>query len=132
MVNVLAGTARYRLARHYLDKLRATNDTYRRGNESMVFALAAFDQEWSQIKHWQAWVNGRASIDDEAKSLSSAYAEAGTDLLALRQDPRERLVWLDTALVSARETGNRRAEIQHLIAMGEAHESLSAYEAAIA
>ena len=69
--------AQYRLARHYLDHLRATNTAFRRGNDSAAHALHAFDQEWPQIKQWQAWIAQHARQEADAVPLCSAYPEAG-------------------------------------------------------
>jgi tetratricopeptide (TPR) repeat protein len=130
MVAPIEQALQYRLARHYLTRLRAANDAYKRGSEGIVYALNVFDRDWQQIKHWQSWVDQHSVQDHEALSLCSAYAEVGADLLSLRQEPRERLVWLETALRASRELGDQHAEIQHLIATGDVYESLSTYELA--
>lgn len=39
-------SARYRLARHYWDKLRAASRSYERGYENAVHALTLFERKW--------------------------------------------------------------------------------------
>ena len=60
--------AEYRLAQHYLNKLRRLNDAIRRGRANASYAVAEFDLEWDQIKHWQSWTC-RSEADDAARAL---------------------------------------------------------------
>ena len=68
MENVDRAQAEYRLARHYLNKLRRLNEAVRRGRANASFAVAEFDLEWDQIKHWQHWTC-RSGPDDAARAL---------------------------------------------------------------
>ena len=120
-----------RLARHYIDRLRLANHAFLRGGENVNYALSLFDQDRAQIEHWQAWAAARASYDADARRLCSAFPDAGSDLLALRQDPQVRLAWLKTALSGAQRLKDRQAEIAHLLALSSTHTVLGDYEQAI-
>lgn len=111
--------AQYRLAQHYLDKLRATQKVYSLGNESVTHALMMFDREREQVKQWQAWASTHAGQDKQAAALCSEYARSGPDIFKLRLLPQEYLAWLEVALESARRLGDRRAEVTHLLEMWE-------------
>ena len=111
--------AQHRLARHYLDTLHDAQKVYQQGNENVAHALAMFDRERDQVKHWQAWAAERAGQDEQAAALCSDYAEASIDIFKLRLLPQEYLTWLAAALASARLLGDRRAEAVHLLGMWE-------------
>jgi len=128
------------LARYYLEQLRLANSAFRRGGESSGRAFAAFDQDWAQIRHWQAWAASQiAQADrsvantqalDEIAVMCNAFPEAGKDLLAVRQSPQEIITWREAALTMARELGDRAAEAAHLTAIGTAHLALGSVELA--
>lgn len=111
--------AQYRLAQHYLDKLRTAQRVYQQGNESEAHALTMFDQEREQVRHWQTWVSDHSGQDKQAAALCSDYAAASPDIFKLRLLPQEYLAWLETALESARLRADRRAETTHLLEMWE-------------
>jgi tetratricopeptide (TPR) repeat protein len=90
-----------------------------------------FDLEWSNIQAGQAWAAAQAEQDTEAARLCSRYPEAGSYCLGLRQHPRERIRWLQTALAAARQLKDRPSEGRHLGEMGIAYDSLGDYRRAI-
>jgi tetratricopeptide (TPR) repeat protein len=128
------------LARHYLEQLRLANNAFRRGGESSNRAFAAFDQDWPQIRHWQAWTAShlaqadRAVINthvlDDIAAICNAFPEAGKDLLAVRQSPQEIITWREAALAIARSLEDRSAEAAHLTGIGNAYLSLGSFEQA--
>lgn len=119
--------AQYRLAQHYLDKLRTAQRTYQQGNESATHALALFDQEREQVKQWQAWVVAHAEQDEQATALCSAYAEASPGIFKLRFLPQEYRVWQEAALLAARRLGDHRAEAAHLLGLCVTSEFINTY-----
>lgn len=111
--------AHYRLAQHYLDKLRTAQRIYQQGYENEAHALALFDREREQVKRWQAWMAEHARQDKRAAVLCSDYARACPDIFKLRLLPQEYLTWLEAALVAARWIGDRHAEALHLLGIQE-------------
>jgi len=126
------GAARFRLAQYYLNIMRASQRIYQQGHENEAYALAMFDQEKDQIKRWQAWTTHNAEEDEQATALCSAYAGASPDIFKLRLLPQEYLRWLETAVEAARRLGDRYAEVDHLLELGEMHNHLSASQQALA
>jgi len=76
----------YRLARHYLNKLRTVNEAMQRGQASVSYGLVAFDQEWEQIRHWQTWTTQRASEDELRARLCIEFPLTGLEVLANRNN----------------------------------------------
>ncbi|MBI5931577.1 MAG: tetratricopeptide repeat protein [Chloroflexi bacterium] len=105
---------RYRLAQHYLSKLRAAETTYHYGHENCEDALALFDQEWPQIKQWHDWSVAHADEDDEMAALCKEFSQVGAELLVVRLHPEERLQWLEAGLAAARSLRDQPAEMVHL------------------
>lgn len=123
--------AQYRLAQHYLDKLRMAQRMFQQGNENVAYALAMFDREKDQVKQCQAWVSTLVGQDDRATAICSDYAKASSNILHLRLLPREYLAWLEAALEAARRLGDQRAEATHLLAMYALSELTFEYHHAI-
>ncbi len=117
--------AQYRLAQHYLDKLRAAQRIYSQGNESAVDALTMFDREREQVEHYQAWASAHMRHDVKATALCSEYVRASPDILKSRLLSQEYFAWLETALEAARLLGDRRAEAAHLLEMCETSGNIS-------
>jgi tetratricopeptide (TPR) repeat protein len=120
----------YRMAHHYLNKLRAAEAAYQHGHEHSEYALSLFDQDWQNIKQWQAWSANHAVADHEAAWLCKEYSQASIDLLILRQHPQERLVWLNAGLTAARQLGDAQAEMIHEYLMGRVYNALGSPAAA--
>jgi tetratricopeptide (TPR) repeat protein len=99
--------AQYRLARHYLNKLRASSEAVRRGRTSLVYGLNLFDKEWPHIQHWQEW---SAQGGLERAPLCKEFPFFGFDVLAIRHTPVDRLKWWDAALDAARQLHDWQAE----------------------
>ncbi len=114
-------TTRLRLARYYLHRLEAANIAYQKGYENTADALAAFDQDWPQIRQWQAWSASFAQTDPDAATLCKEYAEVGFTILSLRQPISEQIDWLQAALRIAQVQQDRLAEMWCLYYLAEAH-----------
>ena len=123
--------AQYRLAQHYLDKLRMAQRVYQQGNENVAHALALFDQEREQVRQWQAWTSTHASHDERVTAFCSDYVEASPDIFRLRLPYQEYLSWLKAALEAAHRLGNRRAEAAHLLRLCMTSELIFEYQQAI-
>jgi tetratricopeptide (TPR) repeat protein len=128
-----------RHAEHYVAVMRAADELYRRGGQALEEGLELFNLEWSNIRAGQAWAEEYSTEKDEAAALCINYPNAGAHLLDLRQHPRERLRWLEAALVAARRLDRRDAEgplLSNLglayAALGEISRALEFYERSLA
>ncbi|HET8843349.1 MAG TPA: hypothetical protein VFN35_17935, partial [Ktedonobacteraceae bacterium] len=104
-------TTRYRLAQHYLNKLRVAQRVYQQGNENEVHALSLFDQERDQIRHWRSWIAEHTEQNEQSRAFCRDYVGASPDIFELRLSPQEYLAWLKDAVESARSLGDQRAEV---------------------
>jgi tetratricopeptide (TPR) repeat protein len=116
--------ARQRHAEHYCGMLAAARDLYLKGGGQVVWGLALFDRERRNIETGQAWAAGRVAEDPTAARLCVNYSNAGAHVLYLRQHPRQRIAWLETAATSARKIGDRRGEGNALGNLGNAYADL--------
>lgn len=124
-------TAQQRHARHYLRVLRDADDFYLKGGEAVLLALRLFDTEWSNIQAGFTWAASRVREDDEAAKVCGDYPDAGTHLLNLRQHPRERIRWRETALAAARQRKDKAEEGLHLRNLGLAYADIDETRRAI-
>jgi tetratricopeptide (TPR) repeat protein len=118
-------------ARHCADVLGAADDLYLKGGESILLGLALFDLELGNIEAGQAWAAAHAGKNRDAAQLCSGYPKRGYEILFLRQHPRDRIRWLQSALAAARKLADRGAEGAHLGNLGLAYHSLGEYRRAI-
>jgi tetratricopeptide (TPR) repeat protein len=103
-------SAQYRLARYYLDKLRAADKAVRRGHETAAHGIRVFEMDQEQIDHWHTWVSSRSMQDQESARLCIEFALDGYQVLHIRQHPQERIGRLELALVAARRLYDTKAE----------------------
>jgi tetratricopeptide (TPR) repeat protein len=103
-------TIQYRLAQHYLNKLRTAATVVQRGQTSVAYGLNLFDQDWYQIKHWQAWSAQRSAEGEEWTHLCKDFPLAGRDVLTLRNHGADYATWLETALEAAQQLQDRESE----------------------
>ncbi|HEV8580020.1 MAG TPA: tetratricopeptide repeat protein [Thermoanaerobaculia bacterium] len=116
--------AQRRHAGYFLELLRAADNLYQRGGESLAKALRLFDLEWNNFQSGFAWASDHASKDETAARLCMDYPIAGAFLFALRQTPREQIRWREVALAAARQLGEKRSEEYHLGGLGSAYANL--------
>src|SRR5262249_55058994 len=100
--------ARTRHAEHYCGVLKAANDLYLKGGAQALSGLVKVDRERRNIETGQAWAAGCVADDPTAARLCANYPNAGAHVLDLRQYPRQRIAWLETAATAARKLGDRR------------------------
>ncbi|MCC6803481.1 MAG: tetratricopeptide repeat protein [Anaerolineae bacterium] len=96
-------TAQFRLARHYLNKLRTADAAHRHGQSSIAYGSALFDLEWEQIQHWQAWAAQQRGSDQASAQLCEEFSLAGLEVLSNRRSAADHAVWLKAALESAQQ-----------------------------
>jgi tetratricopeptide (TPR) repeat protein len=110
----------YRLARHYLQKLRAVAAAVRLGQASMAYGTELFDQDWEQIKQWQAWAAKRRE-DGEQSRLCVDYPLAGIEVLSIRTPLTDQARWLETGLEAAARLIDTKAEFTFLFSLSSVY-----------
>ena len=123
--------AKLRHASHYKNVLKEANDLYRGGKEKILAGVQLYDLEWENIRMGQTCVASAPGQNRALSELCLAYSEAGADILLLRQYPKERIEWLETALSAARENGDRPGEGRTLGNLGTAYTDLGEARKAI-
>jgi tetratricopeptide (TPR) repeat protein len=118
-------------ATHYFAVLEQAGNLYLGGGEALVRGLALFDSEWTNIQTGQSWAESHADDNDAAARLCSDYPVAGVYPLWLRQQPRERVSWLEKALSYAQKLNDRNCEQNILGNLGATYGSLGEYRHAI-
>jgi len=116
--------ARRRHAEHYQHVLEAADHIYIMGGAHMLSGLALFDRERPNIETGQAWATSNATEDLAAARLCLSYSNGGARILDLRHHPHQRISWLETAAVMAREIGDQAAETSALSNLGGAYADL--------
>ena len=116
---------------HYKSVLAKADDLYLEGGNSIIEGLAMFDLNWVNIQFANAWSTKCADKDKQAAELCSTFPNAGAYLLALRQNPQERIQWLESALSSSQYLKDRHTEGLHLGNLGNAFYHLGEYRKAI-
>lgn len=120
----------YRLAEHYLGKLRQAAVAVHQGSNTAIFGLALLDREWPQIQHWQAWSVKGSDLDEARLNLTKAFPLLGLDALKIRQHPQEHAQWLKAAQLAVRQLGDTQAECLILFQLFQAHFVLNNLEEA--
>jgi hypothetical protein len=93
----------YRLASHYLTKLRAANQTYQRGGHHALEAHSALNADWAQVRQWQTWSMEWVNGDEVRARLCLDFALFYFGIFRLRLSADSLLDWLQQALSAARE-----------------------------
>ena len=127
--------ARQRHAEHFRDVLSSANELYKNGKS--LAGLSIFDLERINIEAAWAWAKGNLADSDAAATICNAFLNSPY-LLELRQHPRERISWMETALSAARKLNDRCMEGVHLgnlglayAALGDAKKAIECYEQAL-
>lgn len=120
-----------RHAEHYRRVLAECDKLYRRGGEAIKDGLARFDAERRNVEAGQERACQQSSGNETAARLCYLYAGIGVYVLNLRQHPRERILWHETALAAARQLKDRAAEGGHLSNLGLAYEAVGQTRRAI-
>jgi tetratricopeptide (TPR) repeat protein len=123
--------AHLRHAGHYESVLRTADELYRKGSEGLTQGLQLFDVEWNNIQVGHSWAQSHSNDNDKAAELCINYPNAGAYVLNLRQQPRERMHWLEAALTAARRLTKRDAEGILLSNLGLTYAELGEFPRAI-
>jgi tetratricopeptide (TPR) repeat protein len=112
---------RQRHAEHFRRVLYSATELYKKGNT--LAGLNAFDLERMNIESGWGWSKENLTKSDAAAFICSSFLN-WPYLLELRQHPRERISWLETALAASRQLNNRIMEGVHLGNLGVAYYAL--------
>ena len=110
-----------RHARVYESVLRQTDSLFIQGGESVLPALKTFDFDWQNIQLGQTNAKKFVHRNRQWLQLSCDYPDAGVNILHLRINPMERIHWLESGLVAAKELGDIKMEGTHLGSLGIAY-----------
>jgi tetratricopeptide (TPR) repeat protein len=117
-------TYKQRHAGYYRMVLANANNLYLRGGDEIMRGLVLFDKERANIEAGQSWATEQAGSDEAADRLCMDYPDAGADVLAVRQHPREGIKWLEAMLAAARKVNRRDVEGAALGNLGLAYSDL--------
>jgi tetratricopeptide (TPR) repeat protein len=121
-----------RLAQHYVDTLQRANTAIQRGRGNRSHWYNQIEQDWEQIRHWQAWSAEASDLEKERAKLCVDFSMGGLDILRVRQTPADRIQWMKTALAVAQKIGNTAAECTALHELGHTYFYIGATEDATA
>jgi tetratricopeptide (TPR) repeat protein len=124
--------ARLKHATHYSKVLSRCDELYQKGGTNTLAGLKLFDREWSIIRVGQNWANNEIQNSSKLKKndlksilqLESYYAAEGAKILDLRLHPRERIIWIECGLRSAKMMWDQGAQGVHLGNLGLAYADL--------
>jgi len=132
-------SGRERHAGHYQTVCGAANELYERGGGWLLGGLRLFDLEWDNVEAGHRWAEENAGGNRRALELCDDYPAGCFDILPMRQHPRQRIAWLETALRAARRLDRGQAEGWHLgnlgvayVALGEVRRAIGTFEQALA
>ena len=115
-------------AMHYLNILSEANALYMEGGDNMLSGLQLFDLERGNIESGQKWTSEHSATDETATQMCDKFPYIGVYIFELRQQTRERIQWLETALAASRKLKNRENEAAHLSHLGHAYDDLNDHE----
>jgi len=118
----------------YLETMRAINSLYIKGGENSQIGLRWFDLAWDNIRSAHIWITNRTDQSSQLAELVMYYPDAAAFCLNLRLTPRERILWLKTALNASQKLKRKDMEEFHLInlglayiALGDTHKAIEQY-----
>ncbi len=108
------------------------------GGENTYQGLRLFDLEWEEIRSGQKWAEGAKDKNKIFLEFCFDYSNVGNAILDWRQHPRERIHWLELALLTARRLKDIRREVWALgnlggvyLKLGDAKKSIEYSERAL-
>lgn len=126
-------------AMHYLRVLNEAGQRYSQGQTASREGLNLFDIERTNIQTAQAWIQSNTDIASVALMASSNYSYGGSQLLALKELPSDRIKWHQAILTATRKPAGDHdqhlnmqiAEAGNLTFLGAAHRDLGDYDQTI-
>ena len=127
--------AQLRHAKYYKNILSAVDELYVKGGRYTETGLDLFNLEWMNIKAGQEWAEdiiiSKSVRTESALQLACDYPAEGAYAMEVLLNPRERIHWLETALLAAHQLKNSKMEGLHLGNLGIAYCQLGEVEKAI-
>jgi tetratricopeptide (TPR) repeat protein len=133
--------AQYRHAEYYKNVLSNSENLYLDGGNKTHTGLKQFDTDRMNIQTAYAWIENVICQEEQRDlssielinilNLSNFFLDSGKNILRFRLHPSERIRWLETALVSARQLNDPIHESNHLVSHGTAYIDLGDYRNAI-
>jgi tetratricopeptide (TPR) repeat protein len=120
----------FRLAQHYIGKLRQANVALQHNRAKSSYWYQRIEQDWAQIKNWQRWSVARSSDNKQTAALCAAWGTEGHEYVAIRQTPLERLIWYRQALIAAQQCGDAQKERLLLYLVGTTAYQTAGFEEA--
>ncbi|MEW6028568.1 MAG: tetratricopeptide repeat protein [Chloroflexota bacterium] len=123
--------SRQKHAAHYREVMSVADALYLQGGEKILVGLRLLDAEWGHIRSAQAWISENIDASAQVTGFAMQYPSAAAYCLDLRLTPRQRIQWLELAIVAARKLENKEYEGIHLSALGIAYKDLGEVRKAI-
>jgi tetratricopeptide (TPR) repeat protein len=124
-----------RHAKYYKKILSRVDELYVRGGMDTETGLELFNLEWTNIKAGQSWsedmIISKSLRVESILQLACNYPAEGAYAMEVLLNPRERIHWLETALVAARQLKDNKMEGSHLGNLGIAYCQIGEVEKAI-
>ena len=118
-------------AEHFLQVLWEANGLYREGGEAIKAGLVLGAREWINAEAGWAWVKDHSEAAPRVLELCSEYPDVISYIAELRQHPRERITWLEAALIATQKLGRKDLQSRHLNSLGLAYKNLGEIQRAI-
>jgi len=87
---------------YYLNVLRRADELFQQGGTAIEEGLTLFDKSLDNIRLGQARAKEHAVLQAQAAELCCDYPLMGANLLNMRLNPREHILWIEEALAAAR------------------------------
>ncbi len=123
--------ARTRHALHYFGVLEHCTKLYMQGHDKIISGLSLYDLERHNIDQAQVWAEKESVTNPVAARCLAVFPSTAAPVFALRFSAHEWSHWLQLAKDSAREVGDRHAELHALNNLGVASTHNGEYERAI-
>jgi tetratricopeptide (TPR) repeat protein len=128
-----------RHALYYLKILREAGRLYLRGGTVSKEGLNLFDAERANTQAAQSWIESHIGDNDVAAAACENHSYAGSQLLALKQAPLDRIKWHEAIIAAShRSSGEdeqeaklRLVEAENLTFLGIAYRDLGDYDKSI-
>lgn len=102
--------AQFRLAQHYLDKVKRAEAAAERGLENRALWLKLIQQDWDQVKHWQRWSAEWDQADLDRTRLCARFPLESSASVRVRLAPSEQFDWVREALQAAEQLRDEASE----------------------
>jgi tetratricopeptide (TPR) repeat protein len=118
-------TGQYKHAQYYKEVLSKVDELYVLGEGNCALGRDLFFREWTNIKAGQKWAEeamaSRSNQKEPALQIACDYPAVGAYGLQVLLNPRERIRWLETAILAARQLKDSKMEGSHLCNLGIAY-----------